>query len=410
MYTKWSKELFSQRLWEAIENSHVSQATLSSDLDISADTLAHYLDPSNSAEPDIGNLVKFSLYFNTTLDYLLGRTDKQSLLTYPAIFPVFRELIDQGFLSTDALQDFYYTPPYPEMPENILYITNGELNHLLFQYEILRQSLGESNNDLLQTWVSRQTASSYPERDTLKASFANHLQKVMKEKNISQVQLSKDSDITQPTISSYIRQKRQVTLVNLDSIACAMNSSIDELLGIPYNFDCPHTVQQLFSKLYPLLKNDSIQCGDLRSSNRSWPKKAVYLNDPILISVCRKYLTTRKDLGNYTESVSLDKFFSALTSNLDFDIMDQKECFYFQSINDDFEKWESLGIQLEDDFSTTCHKIIAEIHRCIDAGKEIDPDQSPEDETVFMHSGPGQDVIKKAHSASQEMTNDSATA
>ena len=63
------------RLKELRKERRISQLKLAIDLNMNQNTISRYENEERQA--DYQTLVKFADYFNVSLDYLLGRTDKK---------------------------------------------------------------------------------------------------------------------------------------------------------------------------------------------------------------------------------------------------------------------------------------------------------------------------------------------
>lgn len=62
------------RLKELRRAKGISQLKLAMDLNTNQNTISRY--ETGEREPGINDLIKLADYFNTTVDYLIGRTDK----------------------------------------------------------------------------------------------------------------------------------------------------------------------------------------------------------------------------------------------------------------------------------------------------------------------------------------------
>ena len=63
------------RLKELRKSKKISQLKLAMDLNMNQNTISRY--ETMEREADYETLIKFADYFNVSLDYLLGRTDKK---------------------------------------------------------------------------------------------------------------------------------------------------------------------------------------------------------------------------------------------------------------------------------------------------------------------------------------------
>ena len=63
------------RLKQLRKEKKISQLKLAFDLNMSQNTISRY--ETGEREADYACLIKFADYFNVSLDYLLGRTDKK---------------------------------------------------------------------------------------------------------------------------------------------------------------------------------------------------------------------------------------------------------------------------------------------------------------------------------------------
>ena len=63
------------RLKQLRKEKNISQLKLAFDLNMSQNTISRY--ETGEREADYARLIKFANYFNVSLDYLLGRTDKK---------------------------------------------------------------------------------------------------------------------------------------------------------------------------------------------------------------------------------------------------------------------------------------------------------------------------------------------
>ena len=69
-------ETFAQRLRELREEKQVTQKNLAEILGLnSRTTITNY--EQNDREPDFETLIKIAKYFEVSIDYLLGQTDKR---------------------------------------------------------------------------------------------------------------------------------------------------------------------------------------------------------------------------------------------------------------------------------------------------------------------------------------------
>lgn len=69
-------EIFAQRLRELREEKQITQKSLAEILGLSSrSTIANY--EQNDREPDYETLIKIAKYFEVSIDYLLGQTDKR---------------------------------------------------------------------------------------------------------------------------------------------------------------------------------------------------------------------------------------------------------------------------------------------------------------------------------------------
>ncbi len=65
------------RLKEIRRAKKVSQLRLAMDLNMNQNTISRY--ETGDREPGINELIKIADYFNVSIDYLLGRTDKPDM-------------------------------------------------------------------------------------------------------------------------------------------------------------------------------------------------------------------------------------------------------------------------------------------------------------------------------------------
>ena len=63
------------RLKELRDQRHISQVFLGIELGMSQNTISRY--ETGAREADYETLIRFADYFQVSLDYLLGRTDKE---------------------------------------------------------------------------------------------------------------------------------------------------------------------------------------------------------------------------------------------------------------------------------------------------------------------------------------------
>ncbi len=63
------------RLKKLRKEKNISQLKLAMDLDMNQNTISRY--ENVEREADYKTLIRFAEYFNVSLDYLLGRTDKR---------------------------------------------------------------------------------------------------------------------------------------------------------------------------------------------------------------------------------------------------------------------------------------------------------------------------------------------
>ena len=65
------------RLRELREARGISQLKLSMDLDLNQNSVSRY--ETGAREADYATLIKFADYFNVSIDYMLGRTNRPEL-------------------------------------------------------------------------------------------------------------------------------------------------------------------------------------------------------------------------------------------------------------------------------------------------------------------------------------------
>ncbi|MBQ7369562.1 MAG: helix-turn-helix transcriptional regulator [Clostridia bacterium] len=63
------------RLKQLRRERKISQLKLAMDLDMNQNSISRY--ENQEREADYSSLIKFADYFNVSIDYLLGRTDKK---------------------------------------------------------------------------------------------------------------------------------------------------------------------------------------------------------------------------------------------------------------------------------------------------------------------------------------------
>ena len=68
------------RILELITERNISQKQLANDINIAPSTLNGYI--QGNREPDIAMLYKISMYFNVTIDYLIGSDNQSSTYKY----------------------------------------------------------------------------------------------------------------------------------------------------------------------------------------------------------------------------------------------------------------------------------------------------------------------------------------
>ena len=67
-------EIIGKRLCELRKSAHLSQAKMAKCLDIKQTSVARY--ETNISDPSLKVLLKYADFFDVSLDYILGRTDK----------------------------------------------------------------------------------------------------------------------------------------------------------------------------------------------------------------------------------------------------------------------------------------------------------------------------------------------
>ena len=95
------------------EEAHISQKTLADAIGVSQQSINKY--ENHNIEPDIETLIRISDYFNTSIDYLVGRTDirRKVELVYPyelnksesAMLDGYRKLNSRQKQSVDLIID-----------------------------------------------------------------------------------------------------------------------------------------------------------------------------------------------------------------------------------------------------------------------------------------------------------------
>lgn len=60
--------------------------------------------------------------------------------------------------------------------------------------------------------------------------FANNLRHCMKEQDLTQSDLARESHISQPTISAYLNARKMPTMKSIVNICCALECEFDDLL------------------------------------------------------------------------------------------------------------------------------------------------------------------------------------
>jgi transcriptional regulator with XRE-family HTH domain len=65
----------------------------------------------------------------------------------------------------------------------------------------------------------------------LEISFSKNLKQLMKESEVTQVQLSNDINISQSAISAWLSNKKEPSIASLWLLADYFNCSVDELIG-----------------------------------------------------------------------------------------------------------------------------------------------------------------------------------
>ena len=92
--------MLSSRLKELREKMRITQEELAKRLDIPRGTYAHY--ELGKREPDNSMLLKIAEHFNVSTDYLLGRTNKNSLNIQYDIAHQIETAMDSMMLSEDV--------------------------------------------------------------------------------------------------------------------------------------------------------------------------------------------------------------------------------------------------------------------------------------------------------------------
>lgn len=68
------------------------------------------------------------------------------------------------------------------------------------------------------------------ETESITVRFGNNVQRIRKEQNISQEKLAEYSGLHRTYIGMVERHERNITLINVEKIAKALNVSIEELV------------------------------------------------------------------------------------------------------------------------------------------------------------------------------------
>lgn len=92
--------MFRIRLKELRENIGISQYKLAEDLKLSQSTIGNW--EAGKREPDFSTLIKLADYFNVSADYLIGHTEKRSLIERPKYALSEKFASDFGELLSDS--------------------------------------------------------------------------------------------------------------------------------------------------------------------------------------------------------------------------------------------------------------------------------------------------------------------
>jgi transcriptional regulator with XRE-family HTH domain len=96
--------MFGQNLAKLRKEKNLSQYKLAELMNLSRGQIANY--EQGSREPDFETLERFADFFDVSIDYLLGRTEKQKLA------PQEEDADFQAFANNPELQKFYNELPY----------------------------------------------------------------------------------------------------------------------------------------------------------------------------------------------------------------------------------------------------------------------------------------------------------
>lgn len=92
-------QIFGERIRKLREEKGISQSDLAAQFQISQNAIASY--ERGAREPNMERLKELAIFFNVSLDYLLGRTNDRSRVFRPTT----REILDMLHLSDDEIYE-----------------------------------------------------------------------------------------------------------------------------------------------------------------------------------------------------------------------------------------------------------------------------------------------------------------
>ena len=142
---------FSQRLRTLRKEEKLTQQNLADIINVKRATIAKW--KSKNAVPDIDTLQKIAVYFKTSIDYLIGKTNKRQseeeniIESEPSFFLTiqnflhFKEIAHNEGLSPNTINKLIQAFQLPELEENLLF-------DFLNQYSINNNLTTKDSNNI----------------------------------------------------------------------------------------------------------------------------------------------------------------------------------------------------------------------------------------------------------------------
>lgn len=142
---------FSQRLRTLRKEEKLTQQNLADIINVKRATIAKW--ESKNAVPDIDTLQKIAVYFKTSIDYLIGKTNKRQseeeniIESEPSFFLTiqnflhFKEIAHNEGLSPNTINKLIQAFQLPELEENLLF-------DFLNQYSINNNLTTKDSNNI----------------------------------------------------------------------------------------------------------------------------------------------------------------------------------------------------------------------------------------------------------------------